>query len=87
MQRRLKNNIGHLYMTIGKLEEARICFTELYEELLSQAEDMDVAIMALVCDNLAKTFHELQNPEEEQRWLAQTNKYNEKLGHLSPKYN
>lgn len=87
MQRRLKNNIGHLYMTIGKPEEARICFTELYEELLSQAEDMDVAIMALVCDNLAKTFHELQNPEEEQRWLAQTNKYNEKLELLSPKYN
>lgn len=86
MERRLKNNIGHLYMTIGKLEDARICFTELYEELLSQPEDLDVAILALVCDNLAKTFHELQNTEEEQHWIAETNKYNEKLEH-SPKYN
>ena len=73
-------------MTIGKLEDARICFTELYEELLSQPEDPDVAILALVCDNLAKTFHELQNTEEEQHWIAETNKYNEKLEH-SPKYN
>lgn len=77
MDRRTKNNIGHLKMKIGKFTEARTCLTDLYGELVSDPENRDIPIMALVCDNLAKTFHELRNKKEERRWLMEAVGYME----------
>ncbi len=68
---RAKNNVGHLKMKMGELAKAHECLTEVYGVLISETENRDITIMAQVCDNLARIFHELGNREEERRWLME----------------
>lgn len=75
MERRLKNNIGHLKMKMGKLTEALTCLTDLYDEFVLDPENRDIVILAQLCDNLAETCHKLENEEEERRWLAEAAEY------------
>ncbi|MBS6194522.1 MAG: ATP-binding protein [Clostridiales bacterium] len=77
MERRLRNNIGHLNMRMGKLTEALDCLTDVYQEIVSDSEERDTVIMAQICDNLAKTYHGMENAKEERRWLTEAIEYME----------